>query len=137
MTGENFFEKKISPKLCQQLEPLIQKTLYWVKQQDWCILLLNWGFGGAAPIVPPSDNLCGTNGQGGGTVINFITGRCGTGKSTEVMNRMKKLLDETELEAVLIVPEQQTVVWETKIAAFLPENQYLRVEVTNLSLIHI
>lgn len=66
-------------------------------------------------------------------MINFITGRCGTGKSTEVMNRMKKLLDETDLEAVLIVPEQQTVVWETKIAAFLPENQYLRVEVTNFT----
>ncbi|MBP3394906.1 MAG: hypothetical protein J6M38_10335, partial [Lentisphaeria bacterium] len=66
-------------------------------------------------------------------MINFITGRCGTGKSTEVLRRMERILKETDYDAVLIVPEQQTVVWETKIAELLPETQALRVEVTNFT----
>jgi len=49
------------------------------------------------------------------------------------MSGISKILNETELSAVLIVPEQQTVVWETRIAELLPENQYLRVEVTNFT----
>lgn len=46
---------------------------------------------------------------------------------------MQELLDNTDMEATLIVPEQQTVVWETKIAELLPDEQLLRVEVTNFT----
>ncbi len=66
-------------------------------------------------------------------MINFITGRCGSGKSTEVLRRMKDTLNETERDVLLIVPEQQTVVWETKIAEVIPPHQLLRVEVTNFT----
>ncbi len=66
-------------------------------------------------------------------MINFILGRCGSGKSTEILRRMEKTLRETELDVLLIVPEQQTVVWETKIAEVIPERDALRVEVTNFT----
>lgn len=66
-------------------------------------------------------------------VINFITGRCGSGKSTEVLRNMEKTLLETELDVLLVVPEQQTVVFETKIAEVIPEHLALRVEVTNFT----
>ena len=48
-------------------------------------------------------------------MINFITGRCGWGKSTEVLRSIEKTLRETELDVLLVVPEQQTVVFETKV----------------------
>lgn len=67
------------------------------------------------------------------SVINFILGRCGSGKSTEVLRRIEKTLRETELDVLLIVPEQQTVVWETKMAEVIPESLSLRVEVTNFT----
>ncbi len=67
------------------------------------------------------------------TVINFITGRCGTGKSTEILRRIEQTLRETERDVLLIVPEQQTVVWETRIADLLPDTLALRVEVTNFT----
>ncbi len=66
-------------------------------------------------------------------MINFILGRCGTGKSTELLRRMERTLRETERDVLLIVPEQQTVVWETRIAALLPDSSALRVEVTNFT----
>lgn len=66
-------------------------------------------------------------------MINFITGRCGSGKSTEILQRIDRTLRETELDVLLIVPEQQTVVWETTIAERIPEGDALRVEVTNFT----
>jgi len=66
-------------------------------------------------------------------VINFITGRCGTGKSTEILRRIENTLCETSRDVLLIVPEQQTVVWETRIAEVIPERMALRVEVTNFT----
>ena len=66
-------------------------------------------------------------------MLNYITGRSGTGKSTAVVERIKRTAAETERDIVLIVPEQQTVVWETRIAEALPESAYLRLEITNFT----
>ncbi len=66
-------------------------------------------------------------------MINYILGRCGSGKSTELLRRIDQTLAETELDILLIVPEQQTVVWETTIADRIPEEKALRVEVTNFT----
>lgn len=66
-------------------------------------------------------------------MLNYITGRSGTGKSTAVVELIKKTVAETERDVVLIVPEQQTVVWETRIAGALPESAYLRLEITNFT----
>ena len=46
-------------------------------------------------------------------MINLVTGRCGSGKSRTVTEMIKTALSETDAVIVLIVPEQQTVVWET------------------------
>jgi ATP-dependent helicase/nuclease subunit B len=66
-------------------------------------------------------------------MLNYITGRSGTGKSTAVVELIKKAIAETDRDVVLIVPEQQTVVWETRIAEALPESAYLRLEITNFT----
>lgn len=66
-------------------------------------------------------------------MLNYITGRSGTGKSTAVVNLIKKTVAETDTPVVLIVPEQQTVVWETRIAESLPESACLRLEITNFT----
>ena len=66
-------------------------------------------------------------------MLNYITGRSGTGKSTAVVDLIKKTAAETDRAIVLIVPEQQTVVWETRIAESLPESAYLRLEITNFT----
>lgn len=66
-------------------------------------------------------------------MLNYITGRSGTGKSTAVVELIKQTVSETDRDIVLIVPEQQTVVWETRIAESLPESAYLRLEITNFT----
>ncbi len=66
-------------------------------------------------------------------MLNYITGRSGTGKSTAVVDLIKQTVAETDRDIVLIVPEQQTVVWETRIAEVLPESAYLRLEITNFT----
>ena len=66
-------------------------------------------------------------------MLNYITGRSGTGKSTAVVDLIRQTVAETDRDIVLIVPEQQTVVWETRIAESLPESAYLRLEITNFT----
>lgn len=66
-------------------------------------------------------------------MLTFITGRSGTGKSTAVVERIKREVLDSTRQIVLIVPEQQTVVWETRIAELLPESAYLRLEITNFT----
>ncbi len=66
-------------------------------------------------------------------MINYITGRSGSGKSAAVVDGIRKTIQETNKPVVLIVPEQQTVVWETRIAGALPESAYLRLEITNFT----
>lgn len=66
-------------------------------------------------------------------MLNYITGRSGTGKSATVVERIRTTIADTDRPVVLIVPEQQTVVWETRIAESLPESAYLRLEITNFT----
>ncbi|MBR3998142.1 MAG: hypothetical protein IKI93_07340, partial [Clostridia bacterium] len=66
-------------------------------------------------------------------MINFITGRCGSGKSRMVSDSIVRQINSGSGDIVLIVPEQQTVVWETKMASLLPPSANLRLEITNFT----
>ena len=62
-------------------------------------------------------------------MIRFITGRSGSGKSETVTREVCDLINNTEREVVVIVPEQETVVWERKFAGLLKPSSNLRLEV--------
>ena len=66
-------------------------------------------------------------------MINLIIGRAGYGKSTVLCDMIKKEILEGERELVLLVPEQQTVLWETKMTKMLPTSSNLRLEITNFT----
>lgn len=66
-------------------------------------------------------------------MVNFIIGRCGSGKSTMVCDAIVREIREGKRQVVLIVPEQQTVVWETKMANLLPPSANFRLEITNFT----
>lgn len=66
-------------------------------------------------------------------MIEFITGRSGSGKSRMIADMVAELIEKTEGEAVVIVPEQETVVWESRFASILPASANLRLEVTNFT----
>ena len=66
-------------------------------------------------------------------MIRFITGRSGSGKSETVTREVCDLINNTEREVVVIVPEQETVVWERKFAGLLKPSSNLRLEVTNFT----
>ncbi len=66
-------------------------------------------------------------------MIRFITGRSGSGKSEMVTNEVCRLINETDRQVVVIVPEQETAVWERKLAAILPPSSNLQLEVTNFT----
>ncbi len=66
-------------------------------------------------------------------MINLIIGRAGYGKSTVLCDMIKKEIEEGERSLVLLVPEQQTVLWETKMAKMLPTSANLRLEITNFT----
>lgn len=66
-------------------------------------------------------------------MVRFIIGRAGVGKSTFVRDEVCRVMRETADDAVVIVPEQQTVLWETKMAEILPESANLRLEITSFT----
>ncbi len=66
-------------------------------------------------------------------MVNFIIGRCGTGKSAYVANAIRREIVDGQRPVVLIVPEQQTVAWETKMASLLPPSANFRLEITNFT----
>lgn len=65
-------------------------------------------------------------------MLHFITGRPGTGKSTLLLTKLTEHL-QSGGQAVLLVPEQQAVAWETRLAKELPAEAWLRLEVTNFT----
>ncbi len=65
-------------------------------------------------------------------MLNFIIGRSGTGKSAAVREMICRDV-EAKRQVVLIVPEQETVVWETKMAEMLPVSANLCLEITNFT----
>lgn len=66
-------------------------------------------------------------------MIQFFTGRAGSGKSTAIMEAVQAALEIPGRELVLLVPEQQTVAWEYKLSSKLPATANLRLEITNFT----
>lgn len=66
-------------------------------------------------------------------MVNFIIGRSGSGKSRTVCEMISNEIKNTSKGIVLLVPEQQTVVWETRMAEMLPPSANLRLEITNFT----
>lgn len=65
-------------------------------------------------------------------MLHFVTGRPGSGKSTLLIQQMKNALSEGKT-VLLLVPEQQTVLWESTLARSLPLSLQLHLEVTNFT----
>lgn len=64
-------------------------------------------------------------------MLNFILGRAGSGKSTFMMQQMKTLLEQTELEIVLLVPEQFSFETERNIYRSFCGRDVRRIEVVS------
>lgn len=65
-------------------------------------------------------------------MIRFITGLPGSGKT----RRLRELLTDAishGMDCVLLVPEQQAVLWERDLAAALPPSAWLHLELTNFT----
>lgn len=65
-------------------------------------------------------------------MINFILGRSGSGKSTAVLNGIKKDIASGK-KVYLIVPEQQAVVWESRAARALDPSAFLSLDIVGFS----
>ncbi len=68
-------------------------------------------------------------------MIHFIVGRSGYGKSGFIVREIEKMVESRVRgkSGVLLVPEQETVVWESKLARILPARANLCLEVTNFT----
>ena len=66
-------------------------------------------------------------------MLHFILGRAGTGKTARIADEIACEIAGSSRPVVLLVPEQQTVAWETKMAARLPVSANLRLEITNFT----
>lgn len=65
-------------------------------------------------------------------MIRFITGLPGSGKSSRIRDLLSDALHRG-LDCVLLVPEQQAVLWERELAAVLPPSAWLHLELTNFT----
>jgi len=63
-------------------------------------------------------------------VTEFICGSAGTGKGSYIIERIKERLGSGR-KMFLIVPEQQTVLWEARVCRALPPSAALELEVVN------
>ncbi len=66
-------------------------------------------------------------------MLHFLLGRAGTGKTSRIAEEAAREIASSTRPVVLLVPEQQTVAWETKMAARLPASANLRLEITNFT----
>ncbi len=66
-------------------------------------------------------------------MVRFIIGRSGSGKSEKIVESICDEIKNSGRNVVLIVPEQETVGWERKLASILPPSANLRLEVTNFT----
>ncbi len=66
-------------------------------------------------------------------MLHFVTGRSGSGKTTRIREEVVREIRESSRDVVILVPEQQTVAWETAMAAALPPSANLRLEITNFT----
>ena len=53
-------------------------------------------------------------------MLHFVMGRAGTGKTSRIADEIVREISSSSRPVVLLVPEQHTVAWETKMAARLP-----------------
>ncbi len=65
-------------------------------------------------------------------MIELICGRAGSGKSEYILQAIRKSL-AGEAKLILIVPEQQAVIWESRIARELPPSAALRLEIVSFT----
>ena len=66
-------------------------------------------------------------------MLHFVTGRAGTGKTARIREEIVREMTESDRPVVILVPEQQTVAWETAMARLLPPSANLRLEITNFT----
>ncbi len=66
-------------------------------------------------------------------MVKFIFGGGGSGKSEYIMEDISKVLSRSDRKALLLVPEQQTVKTETKLAERFDPSLFFRLEATNFT----
>ena len=49
-------------------------------------------------------------------MIEFVCGRAGSGKSEYVLASIRRALEAGKDRLILIVPEQQAVIWESRVS---------------------
>ncbi len=66
-------------------------------------------------------------------MLHFVIGRSGSGKTRRIREEIEKEIRGGGRDVLVLVPEQQTVAWETRMAAVLPPSANLRMEITNFT----
>ena len=66
-------------------------------------------------------------------MIEFVCGRAGSGKSEYVLASIRRAIQAGKDRLILIVPEQQAVIWESRIARNLPPSASLRLEIVSFT----
>lgn len=66
-------------------------------------------------------------------MIEFVCGRAGSGKSEYVLASIRQALQEGKDRLILIVPEQQAVIWESRVARDLPPSASLHLEIVSFT----
>ncbi len=66
-------------------------------------------------------------------MIRFVFGGAGSGKTRYVTDDILRVLRETDKRVFLLVPEQQTVIYETKLAREFPPEYATRLEATSFT----
>lgn len=66
-------------------------------------------------------------------MVKLITGKQGTGKSTVLCNMIKDELENSDKEIILIVPEQESLTWTSKMSSLLPPSANRRFTATTFT----
>ena len=66
-------------------------------------------------------------------MIKFVFGGAGSGKTRYVTDDILRVLRETDKRVFLLVPEQQTVIYETRLARDFPPEYATRLEATSFT----
>ena len=66
-------------------------------------------------------------------MIEFVCGRAGSGKSEYILTSIRRALEAGKDRLILIVPEQQAVIWETRVARALPPSASLHLEIVSFT----
>ena len=67
------------------------------------------------------------------TVLKFIFGRAGSGKTTEVLNRIKNEVENGNSNLVLLVPEQTSFDYEKALLHILGDGRFTSVPVLSFT----